>query len=68
MLNAQVAALAPPERKPDLILISEIDRIRKRRNDLMHRGSFDISRVEVYGMDEIRDTLPRTHCQDRCKR
>jgi hypothetical protein len=50
MLNTQIAALAPPERKPDPTLIADIDRIRKRRNDLMHKGSFDISRIEVYTM------------------
>jgi hypothetical protein len=50
MLNTQIAALAPPGKKPDPDLIAEVDLIRKRRNDLMHYGTFGFGKGTVHGM------------------
>jgi hypothetical protein len=50
MLNTQVMALAPDGHKPDLELIDAINRIRKWRNELMHKGAFALSRLEVVAL------------------
>lgn len=53
MLNTQVVALSPAENKPDMGMIGEIDRIRRLRNDFMHRGEFNISRTEIVRLTKV---------------
>ena len=47
MLNAILQAVTPPDMKPDKELIGAINEARKARNDLMHRGEFDLGIVDI---------------------
>ncbi len=52
MLNAQVMALAPASSKPDSQLIGDVDRIRRLRNDVMHKALFAVRRPELQRLVE----------------
>lgn len=46
-LNVDVMALCPPGFKPDRELIGQIDKVRKYRNEFMHRANFQVAREEL---------------------
>jgi hypothetical protein len=50
MLNTQVMALAPSDRKPDSALLGEMDRIRRHRNGLMHKGESSVTNDQMVAL------------------
>jgi hypothetical protein len=47
LLNVEVTALAPAEKKPEREVIAAVDRVRDLRNKLMHYGQFQSSATEL---------------------
>lgn len=48
MLNTQLHALSPAHLKPDREILGVLNRGRKVRNDLMHKGTFELTSAEVH--------------------
>jgi len=50
MLNTQLTALAPADRKPDTALVAQINELRKCRNKLMHEGTCGANHLRIVAM------------------
>lgn len=55
MLNTQLQVLAPVELKPARSLLSEINQLRKSRNELMHEGTCKAGRLDIVAMVSAAD-------------
>jgi len=53
MLNTQVMALAPADKKPDRGTLGKVDRIRKLRNELMHKGKCALTNPEITALISV---------------
>lgn len=55
MLNTQLTVLAPVGMKPDAELLTQIDTLRKYRNELMHEGGCGAGRLDIVAMVSAAD-------------
>jgi hypothetical protein len=55
MLNTQLQILAPDDQKPDASLLTEINMLRKCRNELMHEGACSADRLKIVALVSAAD-------------